>query len=189
MSAHQTMIWMKYFYRKTLQTAATNQTETVPNGAKSLMVKVWGGGGGGGKDGSGFGLAQGGGGGGYIQKTVSVTPGQTIGYNIGSGGAGATTTIGIAGRSSNVTISGTLYNAGGGGGGSDDGISNPLGFGGTTSGNGDVNTDGSDGQMPTGGLPGNFAEIVGLNGQGGVGNDAPANGLAGAAGEIIFIYT
>ena len=63
---------------------------TVPSGVTSVQIEVWGAGGGGGSGGAGSGAngASGGGGGAYCKKNaLTVTPGQTISYVVGAGGA------------------------------------------------------------------------------------------------------
>lgn len=74
-------------------TAATG-TWTVPAGVTQLTVECWGGGGGGGHSniGSFTGRAcAGGGGGAYAKKTIQVTPGQIMNFNVGRGGSGGNT--------------------------------------------------------------------------------------------------
>lgn len=74
------------------QTVLLNATGTftVPAGVTSLKVECWGGGGGGGfsaQDGRGCG---GGGGGAFAKSNLTVTPGQTFSYSVGTGGSGGT---------------------------------------------------------------------------------------------------
>lgn len=64
----------------------TSGTFIVPDFIYKLRVHAWGGGGGGLYNATGNGQA-GGGGGGYGRTIFSVTPGQSIGYTIGSGGS------------------------------------------------------------------------------------------------------
>lgn len=67
----------------------TTQSWTVPAGVNCIIVEAWGGGGGGGRSTNAGVACSGGGGGAYAMKTMSVTPGQTIQYFIGNGGAGS----------------------------------------------------------------------------------------------------
>jgi hypothetical protein len=60
-------------------------TYIVPSGKTTMIGEAWGGGG----SGSASGFSMGGGGGGYSKFTTSVTPGQTIYYTVGAGGAAA----------------------------------------------------------------------------------------------------
>jgi hypothetical protein len=64
-------------------------TWIVPAGVTSIQVECWGGGGSGAYR-STSGVASGGGGGGYsLTNAIAVTPGQTVHYSIGAGGAAA----------------------------------------------------------------------------------------------------
>jgi PKD-like domain/Ig-like domain CHU_C associated len=104
-------------------TATGAGTFTVPAGVTQIKVVVRGAGGGGGAN--LYLLSSGGGGGGGGVATItnySVTPGQVINYNVGSGGIGGTSsvTVATAGGAGGDTWFGsttTLYANGGGGGG------------------------------------------------------------------------
>lgn len=188
-------------------------TWTVPSGVTSVTVVVSGAGGGGGQGGDGTTSqgASGGGGGGSLQKVFSVSPGDTFTYLVGDGGAGNTDVgVGCArgtdGGFSYVIHSGTTYQANGGGGGYSCGSAlTPSG--GTTTGNGDTNTDGSAGSAKagnSGGAGGNGAG-GGAGGAGGTTSTNGANGSApggggggggrdwfggnGAQGQVSFTYT
>lgn len=137
----------------------TNATETVPTGAVQVVITIWGGGGSGGSTGfNSTSVASGGGGGGYSTKTIAVTGGNTLTYNVGQGGAGITAstgnfrTVGSTGGASNVsaTVSGgsVSMNCNGGGGGG----SGTAGGGGGTATGGTTNTTGT-----TGGVEGTTA--------------------------------
>lgn len=91
---------------------------TVPCGITSLTVECWGGGGGGGCAAGNPSGGGGGGGGAYAYRVLTVTPGQSISYTVGAGGAGATvgTSNGVSGTAS--TFSTNVSAAGGTGGNS-----------------------------------------------------------------------
>ena len=185
---------------------------TVPSGVTSVQIELWGGGGGGGGGGTGSGSndgAGGGGSGGYCKKdSLAVTPGGTVAYVVGGGGAGSTAeNIGINGSVS--TASGGAYTANGGNGGKDgENIGATSVTGGTASG-GDTNTTGGSGgssrvtnaggvggTAPGGGGAGGAGGTVGSNGSagtapgaGGGGGSKTNTGGAGASGRVVFTYT
>ncbi len=70
------------------QTFNSNGTFIIPAGVASITIEAWGGGGGGGGSSSNNNGGSGGGGGGYTSRTFAVTPGQSIPYTVGTGGAG-----------------------------------------------------------------------------------------------------
>lgn len=125
---------------------------TVPAGVTSVVIKLWGGGGASGGTG-GQEDPGGGGGAGYASKTLTVTPGSTLSFTVGTGGP----TVGfntftppfffVYTNGSDGTASTYAGISAGGGGGGGDGVS---GGGGTSSG-GDVNTSGFPGQPVIGG--------------------------------------
>ncbi len=132
-----------------------NASWTVPEDVTSIKVKVWGAGGAGGSgekinESNRSGL--GGGAGGYVEKTLSVTPGDSYSITVGAGGQGIMSYIdgrvGNPGTDSRFEGSGvTLVAAGGRGGASYTGEANPIepiGTGGSASG-GDVNETGGNG--------------------------------------------
>lgn len=90
---------------------------TIPAGVFSVRCRVWGaGGGGGGVNGPGAG--SGGGGGAYGEKTLRVTPGDTLSGTIGTGGAAGTSASDASpGTATTLVYSATTYTAGGGAGG------------------------------------------------------------------------
>ncbi len=92
---------------------------TVPSGVSSIKIWAIGAAGGGagvpGSDGTSGG---GGGAGGTVYKTFSVTPGDTVSYSLGTGGAGGgSASDGSAGGNTTVTVGATTITAGGGAGG------------------------------------------------------------------------
>ena len=101
-------------------TSTGSQTYTVPAGVDSLTITMYGGGGGGGlaKAGRG-GTTKGGGGGGGARLVITldeVTPGETLTFNVGVGGAKSTThnTVSTAGGDTTFSYGGKDYVAGGG---------------------------------------------------------------------------
>jgi hypothetical protein len=106
-----TMDWrsMQFENMATFRSPGTGSW-VVPAGVTKIMVEVWGAGGGG----SAYG---GGGGGAYMYGYFTVTPGQTISYNIGDGGAGDLDE-GVNGQLSSVTVGGTASLIASGGNGS-----------------------------------------------------------------------
>lgn len=170
---------------------AGSYTETIPFGAATAVIEVWGasGAGGGvtlaGQDGSG------GGSGGYSRSSVSVIghATQTLGITVGAGGAGSSgtggsgsTTSAASGTFSITTLSGT----GGTGGAVNSG---PVGTGGSGSGGNAANTSGNSGTtVGTGG-----AGVVGVNGTGPQGGAGRSNVVGASmdapAGKVIIRYT
>ncbi len=173
--------------------------ETIPVGASTVTIEVWGASGGGNKgSGSGCGATKGpgGGGGGYALTVGNVASanGQTINYSIGTlgiaaGGAGTASTV-STGTFSLPTMTGNGGSGGGAGGGGGLG-----GAGGTGTGGNTTNTSGGtghDGQGAGGtGLGG--AGVSGINGSGASGGagglGAAANGSPGGNGLVVFKYT
>ena len=148
-------------------------TYIVPSGKTTLVGEAWGGGGGGsGQSGAPSG---GGGGGGYSKFSTSVTPAQTIYYNVGASGQGKIDATSTAGGNSwvNPTANSQPISNGcvGGGGGSAG-----SGAGGGGSGTiGTTNFTGGNSASPVGGGGGG----AGSAGNGSVGI---ANGAGGAGG-------
>lgn len=172
-------------------------TETVPVGASSVTIEVWGAAGGG-NHGSGIGCGvqpgPGGGSGGYCRTVVNVASanGQTISGLIGTGGI----TGGGAGGASTISsgsFSVTTMTGNGGAGGSSGGSAGTGGAGGTAAGGNTTNTSGNVGQNGGGAGGAGGAGIVGVNGTGGNGgsggNGAASNGTAGANGRAVFKFT
>ncbi len=113
-----------------------SSTYTVPAGVYSITIQAWGGGGGGSKGYSNT-KGTGGGGGGFVQKTVSVNPGDIVSLVVGAGGAEQTISgNGNAGGTSSATVGSTSIFATGGFGGrstaipTDTGGLGGIGFGG-----------------------------------------------------------
>lgn len=160
---------------------AGSGTFTVPTGVTSLVVKAWGAGGGGGNGGASTGIGGGGGGGGFAQSTLTVTPGTSLTYNVGSGGL-SNSTARYAGNGGGFTalLNGATYliqAGGGGGGGGTTGTANggQGGAGGGTSGT--AGTAGS-GTATVGGGGG-----AGTTAAGGAGGTAGTTGVAGNSGN------
>lgn len=159
-------------------------TETIPNGARQVVIECWGGAGGGGANfGSGCTLKGGGGGGsaGYCRSVYNVTgaAGQTMGFNLGAQAVASSVSSGT------YTITTMLSNPGQQGGAATSTTPGNGGSGGTASGGntqnitGNAGTNGSVGSQGTGG-PG----VVGVNGTGANGGPPPPG-----PGKIIFAYT
>jgi hypothetical protein len=90
---------------------------TIPAGIYKIYVKGVAGGGGGGPGGGPFSDFSGGGGGsgGYFEGTIYTTPGTTISYTVGQGGAGSGTNGTAAGTGGTTSILGMSAVGGGGG--------------------------------------------------------------------------
>ncbi|RTK96716.1 MAG: hypothetical protein EKK64_03145, partial [Neisseriaceae bacterium] len=183
---------------------------TVPAGITSVQIELWGGGGGGGSGGAGSGAngASGGGGGAYCKKTLTVTPGQTISYTVGSGGTKGTNE-GNGGNGGSSTANSGAYTAGGGYGGLGGEDDNTIATLGGTATGGDINTTGGSstpvasgnnggkgGDSPNGGTGGigGVGGLVGANGNapgggGGGGSKTDSDGGTGASGRVSFSYT
>lgn len=174
-----------------------NYTFTVPCGVTSIKVECWGGGGAGGSR-NGNGVAGGGGGGAYASFTLTVVPGQTYTYVVGTGGSsgnnGANSyfqdgsmvlAAGGKGVAQNVTTGGaggqisqsvgtTRYSGGNGGNGSGSIAGGGGGGAGTTVG-------GNNGSAPAGGAGGNAFGGDGGNGRSGS-TGVGVNGLNAGGG-------
>ena len=159
-------------------TTGTGATETVPAGATTCVITVWGGGGAGGARASAQG--GGGGGGGYVVKTVTVSGGQTFTYTVGPLRTGPTSAGGSLNGNQSTVVNGTgpAVNLAAGGGGS--GGTTTAGNAGTATG-GDTNTPGVAGTITpaNGGASGGGA--AGGTGDGG---DGATPGGGGAGGNI-----
>ena len=154
-------------------------TFVVPAGVNFLDVLVVGGGGGGGQN-----LGGGGGGGQVIEvQKYSVTPGQSISYSIGAGGAAGTGTRGqsaaASGSTGGTTTFGNISALGGNLGSGADG-----GAGGAARSGGNKGGTGSGGTRAQSGGPGVISNISGVattyaggGGGGGCHNDSNANYL------------
>lgn len=181
-------------------------TETVPSGATTVAIQVWGGGGSGAFRNAGAAGGGGGGGGGYTTQTISVSGISSFSYTVGSGGnAVSSVQNGQAGSASTVSGGAGAVSMTANGGGA--GIATPAagGAGGTYSGtgtgtNGSAGTAGSVGNGGNGGASPNgggtatyssgFADgnAPGGGGTGGNSNYDLRSGY-GAGGQIIFYYT
>jgi hypothetical protein len=165
----------------------SNGTFTVPAGVTQVSAVVIGGGGGGGNSGGNF-LGQssgaGGGAGGLSYGTFSVTPGETLTVNVGSGGG-----VDSSGGSSSIVRSSTtlLQGSGGGGGGSNTFEGSGGGSSGTERDGGGSGGAGGEGSMgifsnaPDGGGAGGGAG--GYSGNGGVGGGDGGSGSGGSGGS------
>lgn len=181
-------IFTNYYFLASSQiiteTFNSSGTFTVPAGITSITVEGYGGGGaGGGSTNAGFFIifpfvrtGGGGGGGGYASSELSVTPGQNITVNVGTGGSGNAGGSGGNGGASFLSgFEGNFFAAGGNGGtGNTSGGSPPGGAGGT----GNVGTI-STAAGSTGGA-GSTPLFLGTSGFGGNGA-GPSGGTGGAA--------
>jgi len=145
---------------QTIPLPANSNTYTVPPGVTEITVEVWGAGGGG----STSNTAAGGGGGGYARSIITVSPGDTFNYTIGTAG-----TQGINGGDS--TFNTTIV-----GGGGQAGSGSTGGAGGVATGGNDANFNGGNGGNAGSGGNGNRG-----GGGGGGSATAVANGGNGSA--------
>ena len=165
----------------------SNGTFTVPAGVTQVSAVVIGGGGGGGNNQGTF-FAQnsgaGGGAGGLSYGTFSVTPGETLTVNVGSGGG-----AGSSGGSSSIVRSSTtlLQGSGGGSGGTNSSNGSGGGSSGTERDGGGSGGNGGDGSSglfttsPDGGGAGGGAG--GYSGNGGTGGGDGGSGSGGSGGS------
>lgn len=157
----------------TTVTFSSSGNWTAPAGVASVVVEVWGGGGAGGGATSNPGKGGGAAGGQYVQKVVSVTPGNAYPYAVGAGGTGSTGSGGAGGDSifnTNVVV------AKGGAGGSVGAASGAAGTGTTTGGVGDVVYAGGSGVAGSvGGSCNSSGSGGGGAGSTGAGGDASGN--------------
>lgn len=155
---------LKRLAGSTLTVLTSGTSYTVEAGVTRIYVECWGGGGGGARDTGGF---SGGGGGGYAAGWLDVTPGQSITYAIGSGGAGRTGSSGAGTAGGNTTFSTLAANGGAGGGQVVSYSSDARAVGGGASG-GQVNISGGAGYG-----------IAISGGEKGVGGSSPNGGSGG----------
>lgn len=195
-------------------TSATTGTETIPTGASSVVIRVYGPGGSGGYSAGGGG---GGGGGGFALKTLALTSsdwGKTFSVTVGNGRLGRSTVgTGFTGNTSSVasgtyTLGASIVGNFGSGGGLFTGGAGGTGTGGDTNVTGDTGDNGAGCTCsPVGGTGGNSnsGEFVGGTGgssgaPGGAGGGGGAGGTDGgdgdsvtsgqsAGGYVIFGYT
>lgn len=183
------------------QDVTASGTFVVPAGVSHLSVEAWGGGGGGGSV-SGCFAGGGGGSGGYARAIIAVTPGESLGIVIGSGGA-----ANAAGTTTHLDRGTTaLVSATGGAGAADLGVG---GAGGTATGGaivrvGHAGTDGQEDPMcqfgfgpffgAPAGVPGSSVqgsvETIGSRSAGGSGAGLASDptGRPGGAGEVILSW-
>ena len=179
-----------------------NSSFYVPAGVTQLTIELVGGGGRGGNRTSN-GRAGGGGGGAYSRIIVAVTPGETLGVFVGSGGNQTNPNGGISyvTRDPSLPIeTGSIVFARGGNAGADAGTggtggardSRTISFAGGNGGNasnsgtlgsgGGGSAGGSNGIGNNGGVLAVGVDPSGIGGPGGAGTDADANGSAPATG-------
>jgi len=185
------------------ETFYTSDSFTVPAGVTSIIVECWGAGGAGGGSTSNMKGGSGGGGGGYTTAILSVTPGQSIPYVVGVGGAGRISLKGDDGTGSSFktfTASGGKGGKadkgdGGAGGIGENGIVNLAGIQGDKDkkegGNGGDGANGGTGGLGHENANGHDGNIAG--GGGGGGNASPGNnndvaGGNGATGRVSVTY-
>ena len=119
---------------------------TVPSGVTNINVTLVGGGGGGALGSSDSGRGERGQGGQIVNSTLTVTPGSSISYSIGTGGAGGTSAGG--GNGGSTTFTGATTALGGLGGNRYDGVASRDGMtanNGGTGGGRDTNRTGGSG--------------------------------------------
>jgi hypothetical protein len=201
---------------RTYNTSGEGGVETVPAGVTTATIEVYGGGGGGALEYEDAGY--GGGGGAYSKISISVTPGDTINYNVAIGGSGGyeaggnyDATNGTNSYAGGNVSGGTFYiEAGGGTGGISSSFPGVAGIGGIASGgttniNGSNSgpllyfnaSDGGPASGPLGGAGGvanNDGDVPNpttngsIYGGGGGGASGVAFGGNGAGGLVVFTY-
>lgn len=178
--------------------SAVSSSETIPNGATTATIEVWGASGGGGAGGGPACAGRGGGGGasgGYSKSVLNVSTanGQTLNFTVGAAGS----TLGGSGTASAISsgsFSLTAMTANGGTGGAA-GAVGTGGTGGTAAGGNTSNITGNNGTSGGPGNPGGSggAGHAGTNGTGTTGGTggsfAGQPGTAGGNGLIVFKYT
>ena len=161
-----------------------NDSFTVPDGVRRVMVEVRGGGGGGGSGNATNTVGQGGSGGGYGKGIYRVMGGDTLSVSVGDGGLGAVGSCTVGGTGSSSSL-GTLISATGGGGGGGCGTSSTPG-----SSSAPLSFDGHEGrQYFIGNAPENPGGACGDGstvGQGGNGN--AFFGRDGSAGNVVVFW-
>lgn len=180
-------------------TSGTGATETVPDGAVSVLIEVWGPGGDGGdgspSPGQGGG---GGGGGGYCSRSAACAGGDTLTYTVGTDDptdstvSGTLTGGGAISMTANTGVDGSTPGTGGAGGLASGGTTNLQGQPGSD-GTADPSIGGGGGDAPLGGLGGGGGTGAGGSGTtpGGAGGGSGNTGApgTGASGQIRFTYT
>lgn len=182
-------------------TTGTSATETVPNGATTVVIEAFGagGGGGGGRSGCSGNGGGGGGGGGYVRSSYACSGGQTIAYTVPAGGTNGGIGANGGNGSGSVVASGTLsittMTAPGGGGGIAGSSGGAGGAAGATGSGGNVaNSTGNTGGAHAGCVGGaGGAGVTGVNGYnglaGGTGGPVGSLGLTGGTGRVVFKYS
>lgn len=172
-------------------TATGAGSVTIPAGARTGVIRAWGGCAAGAKSSPDTSNGGGGGGGGSKKNLVfkNTDWGGTISHSVGPGAAGRNTVgSGSDGTASTITSSGLSFtnlniNAGGGQGGT----TSAGGAGGGASG-GDTNVSGTAGLFGAPGLGGNHASIDSIvPGKGGNGTDGGTSG-AGSNGQVSYTW-
>ncbi|MCE3297284.1 MAG: Protein of unknown function precursor [Crocinitomicaceae bacterium] len=148
----------------------------VPCSVSSITVSCWGGGGAGQGDNTNNTIGGGGGGSGaFCSSVIAVTPGQSIAYSVGAGGAGnSTSTFSVTQNGGASTFGGLTAGGGAGGNG-------PTGGAGGTASGGTTNTNGAAGANRVGGAGGAGGAAPGGGGAGGAAGADAAAGSGGAA--------
>jgi len=174
-------------------------TETIPVGAKTLVIEVWGGGGGAGIGTKIAASSAGGGAGGYSRSSYNVIgySGQTINYTVGAGGTGITdglasnvssnsytltTMQGYGGKHSPNSATASTYGAGGNGGSATGG--NQANYNGML-GDDAQGAGGLGGVGTTGTVSGDGSPYGG----GADGSTYPSPATSGYNGAVVFYYT
>lgn len=184
-----TMVWGDMCEYKNVHTItqAGSGNWTVPAGVTKVWIELWGAGGGGN-------AYAGGGGGGYISGVFSVVPGNSVLYDVGTGGSGGATN-GTAGGGSAILYTPGNVNlvADGGSGSSFSGILSGGGFGGTFFASGTNYFVGSVGESGHNSVPSSmqsaatsFFEVIT---QGNGGNGANTTLTAGLGGSAVYNIT
>lgn len=165
--------------------ATSSGNFVVPAGKTKVIVEGWGGGGAGasgGPDGTNYDGGGGGQGGGYFRKLLTgLTPGATISYTVGAGGAAPVSTSGTGSNGGDTTIAAYSLTAHGGAAGGI-GASGSRGAGGSNAGTasgGDINLTGEYGLA---GILLSTAGAVGSPGGNGGRGAGPYGGCGGLGG-------
>lgn len=177
------------FSQTIVETFTTSGTWVCPAGVTSIKIEAWGAGGGGGAaTTTNKGAGGGGGGGAYTySNSVSVTPGTTYYYRVGTGGTGGTIggTAATGGQSSCFSLAanctGVLTSARGGSRGTSV-MTNTSGAGGAGGSGGAFASGSFDGGNGAAGVNGNGSSFGGGGGGGGAGTTAAGSNASGKTG-------
>jgi hypothetical protein len=170
--------------------SAGSSSITIPEGVKSVVADLWGGGGGG--DffcASAYaGHIYGGGQGGRVEVAIAVTPGQSLGVNVGAPGYGGFTGFaGQVGGDTTVTLAGGLVaTANGGAGGNDDVSGSTGGEGGAFSVTAGLGLSGAIGAAGTSSAAGG---AVGFAGSGGAAGGGSCGGGPSVGGAVVLHFS